>query len=224
MKMIQFANHAFRGLDDSMRQLFSLLQSMGEHIEEIIDLMPGALAKPDAAAFESAKAIDKQINEAELAADKLVSQIIGKFNTTGEDLRFVIGSIKIAGILERSADRVKNCLKRLSRMEKPVPADVRGDLAKSIAAVRAMLPLTLKQVIDYKEETTKELLQHGAEVQEAYRKVLITLHTHMQAQAGDDTHILLVAKNLEQTADMAVEIMKISHFIHFQTKYEKTRA
>jgi hypothetical protein len=33
-----------------------------------------------------------------------------------------------------------------------------------------------------------------------------------------------VAKNLEQTADMAVEIMKISHTVHFATKFDKRAA
>ena len=83
-----------------------------------------------------------------------------------------------------------------------------------------MLPLALAQVLDYTPEATDALLKHGAIVQQAYRTILIQLHEH-QSSADDETHILLVAKNLEQIADMAIEIMKTSHFIHFATKFDK---
>ena len=39
--------------------------------------------------------------------------------------------------------------------------------------------------------------------------------------ASDGTHLLLVSKNLEQSADMAIEIMKLGHYVTFGTKYEK---
>lgn len=86
-----------------------------------------------------------------------------------------------------------------------------------------MLPLSLQQVLDYQHEAAEELLRHGATVQQAYRAILLHLHAHTSS-ADDETHILLVAKNLEQTADMAVEIMKISHFVHFATKFDKRAA
>ncbi|MEJ0010209.1 MAG: hypothetical protein WDN72_06670 [Alphaproteobacteria bacterium] len=100
---------------------------------------------------------------------------------------------------------------------------VKAELAAAVAAVTAMLPLIESQILDYTPERAIALLAHGAAVQKSYRQILLHLHQHRPAQAGDDQHILLVAKNLEQTADMAVEIMKICHFIHFGTKYEKAK-
>lgn len=219
--MIRFDNHAFKGLDAALQRLFDLLHQMGGQVDALIALLPEGLEHANADTFATAKTIDKTINAAEQEADAMVAAMINKFTIMGEDLRFVLGSIKIAGTLERAADKVKNCIKRLSRVHHPIDAAVKAELAKAVASTRAMLPLALAQIADYHPAKVQELLGHGAVVQKSYRTILLQLHAHT-SPADDETHILLMAKNLEQTADMAVEIMKICHFVHMGTKYEKS--
>ncbi len=218
--MIRFENHAFKGLDESLRQLFGLLTAMGEGVQQLIALLPAALDAADPASFARAKEIDKTVNEAELKVDSAVTAMINKFTLVSEDLRFTLASVKVAGTLERTADKVKNCAKRLSRISHPLDGVVRVEMITAIAALQEMVPLALGQLLDYKPEATEELLTHGATVQKSYRAILLHLHAH-QSSADDETHILLVAKNLEQAADMAVELMKISHYVHFVTKFDK---
>lgn len=221
--MIRFDNHAFKGLDESLKLLLSLLQSMGHGVEELIAMLPAALETANADSFAAAKAVDKTINHSETRVDATVAGMINKFTIMGEDLRFVLATIKIAGTLERMADKIKNCTKRLSRVSHPLEKEIKAELATAIDALGAMVPLALEQVLDYSAEASAQLLQHGATVQGAYRTILLTLHNHT-CTADDETHILLVAKNMEQAADMAVEIMKICHFVHTGTKYEKNAA
>ncbi len=222
--MIQFDKHAFKGFDEALKQLYGLLDTMGFHINALIALLPRGLEVADTSTFDQAKLIDKQINECERSADKLVAQTITKFTTGADDLRFILGAIKIAGGLERAADKLKNCIKRLSRRAHPLDPAIKTELKNAIAAVEKMIPLALAQVLDFKPEVTQELLDHGAMVQKSYRQILIHLHHSKSAPSADDHHhLLLVAKNLDQTADMAIEIMKVSHTIHFGTKYEKEK-
>jgi phosphate uptake regulator len=218
--MIRFDNHAFKGLDKSLQQLYELVNDMGKGVETLIGMLPSALDEANPETFAQAKAIDKTINTAELAVDAAVTSMINKFTIMGEDLRFTLGCLKVAGTLERTADKIKNCAKRLSRVSHPLEARVKAELSKTVNAVQAMVPLTLSLLIDYREEVPQTLLQHGATVQNAYRSIVVMLHAHTNS-ADDETHILLVAKNLEQSADMLIEIMKLSHYVHFATKYEK---
>lgn len=218
--MIRFENHAFKGLDESLNQLFALLTTMGQCTEQLIALLPPALDKADPEIFIRAKEIDKTVNESEMKVDSVVGSIINKFTVMGEELRFTLAAVKISGTLERTADKIKNCAKRLSRISAPLDLPVREQLKVAMDALAAMVPLSMLQVLDYKAETTETLLAHGASVQHAYRTILLYLHDH-KSSADDETHILLVAKNLEQAADMAVEIMKICHYIHFATKFDK---
>ena len=221
--MIRFDNHAFKGLDEAFKRLYAELSAMGDSAQQLLALLPAALEKADEQAFARAKEIDKTVNDAELQVDASVAAIINKFTVMGEDLRFTLASVKISGTLERAADKIKNCVKRLSRVKHPLDGVIKAELATAIHALSFMLPLALAQVLDYTTETTEKLLAHGATVQKSYRSILLHLHDH-QSSADDETHILLVAKNLEQTADMAVEIMKIAHFVHFATKFDKRAA
>lgn len=221
--MIRFDNHAFKGLDEALRQLYADLMEMGQGASELLVLLPPAIDAAGEQFFLQAKEIDRRVNETELRVDGNVAAIINKFTVMGEDLRFILGAVKIAGTIERAADKLKNCVKRLGRVQHPLLESVRTELHAAVVALKEMLPLALELVIEYKSEVSTELLTHGAAVQHAYRSILLQLHAH-QTSADDETHILLVAKNLEQTADMVVEVMKAAHYIHFATKYDKRAA
>lgn len=218
--MIHFDKHAFKGFDSSLKELFDLLCDMSEHVEALIGLLPAGLESANAEAHAEAKAIDKLINDAEIETDRAVADIVGKFNPIGEELRFILGSVKVAGALERLADRMKNCSKRLAKIPHPLDAEIKHALTNSINALKPMVPQSLEQVVDYKPEASIELLRLGAEVQRSYRQVLLRLN-HLKLGADDTHHILLVAKNLDQASDMAIEIMKIGHYVNLGAKYEK---
>ena len=218
--MIRFDNHAFKGLDLALQQLYNHVNAMGDGVGTLIGMLPGALESANSETFAQAKAVDKTINTTELEVDAAVSSMINKFTIMGEDLRFTLGCLKVAGTLERAADKAKNCAKRLSRIDHPLEARVKSELATAIDAVGTMVPLTLGLLVDYRNEIPQILLQQGSVVQNAYRQIVVMLHAHTNS-ADDETHILLVAKNLEQVADMLIEIMKLSHYVHFGTKYEK---
>ncbi|MBN8542947.1 MAG: phosphate uptake regulator PhoU [Alphaproteobacteria bacterium] len=218
--MIQLDSHAFKGFDESLHKLVDLLSNMSKQVESLITLLPAGLEAADSRAHAEAKNIDKLINDAEINTDKAVAEIVGKFNLVGEELRFVLGSVKAAGALERLADRMKNCSKRLAKIPHPMDDEIKHILSKSISSLKAMIPLSLQQLFDYKPEVSKELLNLGAEVQRAYRHTLLRLNA-LKLTAEDTHHILLVAKNLDQASDMAIEIMKIGHYVNLGTKYEK---
>ena len=220
--MINFDNHAFKALDNALKDLFASLESMRDAGCELIALLPAGLKFADAEHFAAAKIIDKKINETELATDQLVVDIINKFAPTGEDLRFILAAIKTAAILERAGDKIKNCVKRLAKVTHPLDEVVKQELALAIDAVEKMLSQCLSQLVDYQADAVEAILKSGARAQSSYRAILLRMHqSELGPQSSDATHILLVAKNLEQAADMAVEVIKIGHFVNFGTKYEK---
>ena len=221
--MIRFDNHAFKGLDASLKRLYELIEAMGDGVESLMGMLPDALESASEDTFQQAKAIDKTINNAEMEVDLTVTNMINRFTIAGEDLRFILTCLKIAGTLERTADKIKNCAKRLSRIEQTLEADMKEPLSTAINAVRTMVPLALELVIDYQKPEVKTLLTHGGVVQNAYRAIVVRTHDHNYA-AADETHLLMVAKNLEQASDMLIEVMKLSHYVHFGTKYSKASA
>lgn len=218
--MIHFKNHAFKGLDDSLSGLFAHLNTMGEQVEALLALLPQGIREANPDIFVQAKAIDKNINAAEIETDKAVADILGKFNLIGEELRFLLGSIKVAAVLERLADRVKNCSKRLAKIEHPLDAEIAEALTSATQALKAMMRPSLEQLVDYKPETTVALLKHGADVQRAYRSIVLRLN-QLALDGQYSHHLLLIAKNLDQASDSAIEIMKVGHYVCLGEKYQK---
>ena len=215
--MIQFDNHAFKGVDEGLKTLADVQQHMGQSILALLALFKTSLDSANPQAFVDAKAIDKTINADEQLVDATVANMINKFTLVGEELRYTLGSIKTAAALERGADKIKNAIKWLARANYPLNSTTQKPLVEASAALTAMIPLALKQLVDFHPDAANELLMRADEVQNAYRTLL------MQHQSAEgEAPLLLVAKNLEQTADMAVEIMKICHFVHTATKYEKS--
>ncbi|MFO0457020.1 MAG: PhoU domain-containing protein [Alphaproteobacteria bacterium] len=221
--MIEFAQHAFHGFDASLKRLFDRLLAMGSNVEGLLALMPDGIEEAGTETLERARQLDKKINEAEIETDAAVADIVAQYTTAGEDLRFILGSIKVAGAIERLADRIKNCIKRLSKMPHPLDGEIKTGLMQSIAALKSMLPLCLAQLTEYDTARSAKILEYGANVQRNYRKVLLRL-SHLELSPEAMHPMLLVAKNMDQASDMAIEIMKIAHYIHFGTKYERQQA
>ena len=215
--MIQFDNHAFKGVDDALKKLADVQYHMGDSILALLALFKTGLELSNPQAVIDAKAIDKTINADERLVESTVASIIGKFTVAGEELRYTLGCIKTAGALERSADRLKNAVKWMMRAHHPLDGATKQHLADAVTALNAMVPLALTQLTDFSTEAAQELIVRANQVQNAYRALLMQ-HQTMEGE----TPLLLVAKNLEQTSDTLVEVMKICHFVHVGTKYEKS--
>jgi phosphate transport system protein len=217
---MQFGNHAFKGFDISVQQLITQLQHMGELVVSQITLLQQGLDSEDKTIHGESKLLDQQINEAEAQTDRLVADILAKYSPAGDELRFLLGAVKVASSMELLADHMKNCSKRLVKVPHPLDVTVRVALEGGITALHEMIPLGLQQLAQYQEATTDTLLTLGMRVQHAYRHTLLIL-PQLQVDAEHSQHIVLVAKNLDQASDKVLDMMKIAHFIHKGTRYER---
>ncbi|MDX2072885.1 MAG: phosphate uptake regulator PhoU [Alphaproteobacteria bacterium] len=223
--MITFGKHAFKGLDTALSGLHDRLQMMGGHIEKMMGIISEALDTPDSK-FIEAKAIDREINEAEVQINTAVEEAISKFGPMGEELRFIIASIKVASLLERIADHMKNCVKRLPKINQPLDPAIRSGISQMLGEVRTIVPQSLGLMTDYDPEVVEAIHKQGDQAEAAYKRLLAHLHNTQGGALGaaDNTHILMVAKNLERVADMAIDIAKICYFIHTDAKFDKSTA
>ena len=222
--MITFGNHAFKGLDEALEGAYAHLTTMHTHLLDLVALLPRGLEVIDKSNADAARAIDRKINLLEQELDTLAAQTLGKFTLSNEDLRYLLSALKVAGHLERAGDKLKNCVKRLSKRTYPVDEAVKHEITHAIDSIKAMFPVALGLVLNYDAEASSALLRYGARAQQSYRQVLIHLYHQQSAPSfGDHTHVLLVAKNLDQAADMAVEIMKVCHRLHLGKEYEAAK-
>ena len=218
-----FEGHVYHGQDAALSALVEEIHAMGEEMLAMLALTQKSIASPGAELFAQAKTIDKSINERDAEMERKVVSYISKYPAIGEDVRFVISVVKIAALVERAGDKIKNATKHLTRLGAPIPPALRPELLAAAEFVQNMAPLALAQIADYDAGRTARLVELGAKVQQAYRKVIVSLQTP-SAAGGDEPSLVLIAKNFEQAADMLIEIMKICHQLHLGARYEKEHA
>ncbi len=217
---MQRGNHAFKGYDTALEALIAQLHRMGELVTAQISLLKEGLVSADKIIHDESKQLDHRMNAAETETDRLVADMLAKYSPAGEELRFLLGAVKVGSCMELLADHMKNCSKRLAKIPHPLDSGIQGFLNQGIDGLREMVPLGLAQVEEQAPRRVDALLHLGAAVQHAYRQTLFALpQLALEAEAAQ--HILLVAKNLDQASDKMVDILKIAYFIHTGERYER---
>jgi len=209
------ANHAFKDFDQSLKQLERQFKAAIEKIVAMNDLCVQAVEKlTDKEALlnflQQARGLDKEINKIEAENISAIQNIIGKYSPRGQDLRFIIGSVKLATLLESSADKLKNCIKRMVKMD-ALPGEEKTSQIRQMleenGAVMAILPRLLE---GFDDDLSSEMNRRRKQIEMLYREI-------WTRQSGDEVtyhNTVMLAKNIERIVDIASDLRKIIYFIH----------
>ena len=111
------ADHTVKAFDDDITRLRGMIAEMGGLAELAIDEAMDALVKGADSIAAQVIERDKRIDAIEQDVDRLVVRVLALRAPMADDLREVIGALKIAGILERVGDYAKNIAKRTGKIE-----------------------------------------------------------------------------------------------------------
>ena len=132
-----------------------------------------------------------------------------------EDLRRVVGALKISADLERIGDYAANISKRAVALNQLPPARP----AAGIPRMGKMVQQILKEVLDaYVEQDAEKALlvwRRDEEVDEMYTSLFRELLTYMMEDPRNITpctHLLFMAKNIERIGDHATNIAETLYY------------
>jgi phosphate uptake regulator len=219
------SNHAFRDFDQSLQGLESLLHLMLDKIGLLGEACQAALNQREdkdgvASILKQARALDKEVNQLEDEITRLIQGIFSKYNPRGQDLRFVITSVKISTLLESIADKSKNCIKRLFKTESSITAETATHITQMLADTQEITPRLHLLLKAYAEDTASEITRFRKKIEQSYRAIWAA-GTRVDA---DYHNIVMLAKNIERIADMAVDVRKLIYYIHTGEKRRKKKA
>jgi len=221
-------SHTVRGFDAELNSLSGRLAAMGGVAEHNIARAVDALVRADLALARSVVADDEQLDLAKRDIDAATVALIARRQPMADDLRAVIGAMRIATDLERVGDLGRNIAKRVI-----VLSDARGPLG----VTRGLLSLTrlvlsqLKDVLDaYATRSTDALAlvrDRDAEIDAIYT----SLFRELLADMAEDpraittgTHLLFCIKNLERIGDHATNIAETLHYMLTGASFAAERA
>ena len=209
--------HIVRAFDDDLRFLKTRIAGMGGHAERMVEQAVVALVGADPALALKVIADDAVLDEGQREIDDRAIIIIAKRQPMADDLREIIGAIRISADLERVGDLGKNIAKRAGAVldgGRPV------SLARGLQALADLALTQLKDVLD--AYASRSVVRIGAvrdrdeDIDAMYTSLFRELLTYMMEDPRNISfciHLMFCAKNIERIGDHATNIAENAWFL-----------
>jgi phosphate transport system protein len=211
------AAHIVTSFDDELGEINRLIHDMGDLASAMVADATRALFESDTALSQRVVSEDALMDSRQRELDERAITVIAKRQPMAQDLRVVVGAIRMAADFERIGDLAKNIAKRVSAVSEGAPP---RSLSHSIDV---MAKLVMGQI----DEVVAAYAAHDASRLEAlriddelidiqYTAVFRELLTYMMEDPRNITactHLLFCAKNLERIGDHVTNIAENAYYI-----------
>lgn len=225
--MVQSQGHAAASLNRDLAQLVAQLKAMGSGVADQLALVRAALAAPKPGLLEQIKAADKLVNAQEEEIEAEIFALLSRHHPMLQDLRFVAYTLKLTSILERIGDLAKNAVRRLNRLEIPIPADMLGAYEQLALGAHHMLTKSILLVEGFDAAAAEAVVAEDDRLDALFKKTKKLLFAKMKENPDHIVclnHLQFIARNLERSGDYAAEIARILIFVHTGEKAVKNKA
>jgi len=203
-------DHTVKAYDRELDTLERRIAEMGGIAEKMVIDSMDALSNADTVLSHQVVATDVRLDALQREIEDLAVMTIARRQPVAVDLRELIGSIRVAGDLERVGDLAKNIAKRTIKIR----AEARAP--RAIIGLRHMNEVAtelMKDVLDaYAQrdaERAREVWERDVDLDALEDSVFRDLLTHMMEDPRNISfcaHLLFCAKNIERIGDHATNI------------------
>lgn len=219
-------DHIVKAYDSELKKLNNLIVLMGGLVEAQISGSVTALVERDSELAQKLIKDDDKVDDLNYEVDSFATRLLALRQPMAEDLRTVIGALKISSDLERMADYATNVAKRAVALSAMPPV-------KPLYTIPRMVALILEQIHDvldaYVERDTEKAIkvwQRDEEVDDLYNSLFRELLTYMMEDPRNITactHLLFIAKNIERIGDHATNISETIYFLVHGERLRESR-
>ncbi|MDE2403531.1 MAG: phosphate signaling complex protein PhoU [Sphingomonadales bacterium] len=209
------AEHTVKAFDEDITRLRGLIGEMGGLAEVAIGEAMDALVKGSDALAQAVIARDKRIDALEQDIDQLTVRIIALRAPMADDLREVIASLKIAGMVERVGDYAKNIAKRSGGIKERAQFEPLTLLPAMAEIASGMIHDVLTAYAARDAQAAMAVIECDAKVDAFYDSVFRNLVSHMMenpSTISSAAELLFVARSLERIGDHATNIAEMVYF------------
>jgi phosphate transport system protein len=209
--------HTVTSFDEELGQIDRLIRDMGDLAGSMVGSAIRALLASDNPLAQRIISDDAIMDARQRELDDRAITLIAKRQPMAQDLRAVVGAIRMAGDLERIGDLAKNIAKRVSAVgQSPTPRN----LAHGIDAMSVLVLQQGHGVIEHyvarDAEALRSLRAADEKIDVMYTAVFRELLTYMMEDPRNITactHLLFCAKNLERIGDHITNIAENAYFV-----------
>lgn len=209
--------HTVSQFDVELNEIDRLIRQMGDTSGTMVDASIKALLSNDTAQAQRVISEDAIMDTHQRDLDERAITLIAKRQPMAQDLRAVVGAIRMAGDLERIGDLAKNIAKRVSAVGQTA---MPKRLSHGIDGMSKLVLDQVKNVVDlYVARDAAGLADLRAadeNIDVRYTAVFRELLTYMMEDPRNITpctHLLFCAKNLERIGDHVTNIAENAYFV-----------
>jgi len=201
--------HIVKAYDDELRDLRAIVSRMGGLAEDQLVGAMEALNEFDTAKASAVRASDKQLDKLEIDAEKAAIVVFARRAPVADDLREVVSSLKMTGLIERMGDYAKNIAKRTLAISEMGPVALPPILDQMARDARKMIQDVMDAYVRRDADLAMEVWERDEALDNlhnaAYRQILARM-METPEKVGVLTHFLMIAKNLERIGDQATNV------------------
>jgi len=209
--------HTVTSFGEELDQIDRLIRDMGDLAGEMVSASSQSLFASDNALAQRVISDDTVMDARQRELDERAITLIAKRQPMAQDLRSVVGAIRMAADLERIGDLAKNIAKRVSAVgEGATPRT----LSHSIDVMARLVMNQITEVIAAYQARDADRLEKlrldDKKIDVQYTAVFRELLTYMMEDPRNITactHLLFCAKNLERIGDHVTNIAENAYYI-----------
>ena len=221
------SEHIVSSYDEELRYIERRISEMGGHAERMVEQSVQALMSSDWGLAQTVVSEDAHLDATQRELDERAVMTIARRQPMAQDLREIVGAIRISNDLERIGDLAKNIAKRVIAVHdhsQPV------QLVRGIEHLSDLALAQLKDVLDAyatRDHRRAETIRLEDEnIDAMYTSIFRELLTYMMEDPRNITactHLLFSAKNLERIGDHATNIAETIYYINTGEQMEMER-
>ena len=207
--------HTVKAFDDDITRLHGLIAEMGGLAELSVHEAMDALVTGNLELASQVIERDKRIDALEAEVDKFAITVLALRSPVADDLRDVIATLKIAGIIERIGDYAKNIAKRVGQISGRRKFEPLTLLPAMNELAAEMVHDVLTAFAARDAEAAAEILTRDSRVDAFYDSIFRNLVSYMvenPATISTAAQLLFVARNIERIGDHATNIAEVVYY------------
>ena len=210
--------HISQRFNETLSILREELSRMAEQVTANVDRAVSGLLRLDLEQCNNVIADDTDVDDAQMRIDRLVMEILLRFQPVAIDLRYVISAIRVAGNLERISDHAVNIAKRARKIlaVSPVALPDITEFEELYRLASEELSDSVRSFVDGDSKLGESLQQRDKELDRLHKILVAKLSAKVEA-GGEHTenlvHLIFAARSLERIGDLAQNIGEDSAYL-----------
>ena len=209
--------HTVSSFDDDLESIDQLIRDMGQLSGSMVSGSTQALLSSDVALAQRVISDDTVMDAKQRELDDRAIVLIAKRQPVAQDLRSVVGAIRMAADLERIGDLAKNIAKRVGAVgETAAPKALSHSIEIMSNIVLEQVSKVVEVYVARDAQALEPLRAADEKIDIKYTSVFRELLTYMMEDPRNITactHLLFCAKNLERIGDHVTNIAENAYYV-----------